>query len=118
MSSSAAAWYPAVRKLVARLFGVSLGQRIESLPPSVRPFAVELTAKEFKLLSYMATRRGCALTRDDILNAVWGHSVFVTPRSVDRCVTTLRAKIDLNPGAQTFIETIRDIGYRFDPPGA
>jgi DNA-binding response OmpR family regulator len=79
---------------------------------------VELTAKEFKLLSYMARRRGCALTRDDILNAVWGHSVFVTPRSVDRCVTTLRAKIDLSAGAQTFIQTIRDVGYRFDPPSA
>ena len=79
---------------------------------------VELTAKEFKLLSYMAMRRGCALTRDDILNAVWGHSVFVTPRSVDRCVTTLRAKIDVSAGAQTFIQTIRDVGYRFDPPSA
>jgi DNA-binding response OmpR family regulator len=77
---------------------------------------VDLTAKEFKLLSYMATRRGCALTRDDILNAVWGHSVFVTPRSVDRCVATLRAKIDVETGGRTFIETIRDVGYRFDPP--
>jgi two-component system, OmpR family, alkaline phosphatase synthesis response regulator PhoP len=79
---------------------------------------VALTAKEFKLLSYLATRRGCALTRDDILNTVWGHSVFVTPRSVDRCIATLRAKIDVNADAQTFIQTIRDIGYRFDPPGA
>jgi DNA-binding response OmpR family regulator len=76
---------------------------------------VELTAKEFKLLSYMAMRRGCALTRDDILNAVWGRSVFVTPRSVDRCVATLRAKIDTETGGRTFIETIRDVGYRFDP---
>jgi len=79
---------------------------------------VALTAKEFKLLSYLATRRGCAVTRDDILDAVWGHSVFVTPRSVDRCIATLRTKIDVNAGAQTFIQTIRDIGYRFDPPGA
>ena len=78
--------------------------------------AVDLTAKEFKLLSYFVERRGCALTRDDILNAVWGHSVFVTPRSVDRCVATLRAKIDSDD--RPFIETIRDVGYRFDPPSA
>lgn len=77
---------------------------------------VDLTAKEFKLLSYMAARRGCALSRDHILNAVWGHAVFVTPRSVDRCVATLRAKIDNGSNGRTFIETIRDVGYRFDPP--
>jgi DNA-binding response OmpR family regulator len=75
---------------------------------------VDLTAKEFKLLSYLAERRGCAVTRDDILNAVWGRSVFVTPRSVDRCVATLRAKIDVEDPGRPFIETIRDIGYRFD----
>jgi len=71
---------------------------------------VVMTAKEFKLLAYFASRRGCAMTRDDILNAVWGNSVMVTPRSIDRCVATLRAKID-----PSFIQTIRDIGYRFEP---
>jgi DNA-binding response OmpR family regulator len=76
---------------------------------------VDLTAKELKLLCYMAERRGCALTRDDILNAVWGRSVFVTPRSVDRCVATLRAKIDTDGSRRPWIETIRDVGYRFDP---
>ena len=53
---------------------------------------VELTPKEFRLLAYFVARRGCALTRDDILNAVWGHSIVVTPRSIDRCVATLRAQ--------------------------
>jgi DNA-binding response OmpR family regulator len=72
---------------------------------------VELTAKEFGMLAYLVGRRGCALTRDDILNAVWGHSVIVTPRSIDRCVATLRAKVD--PHAR-YIHTIRDIGYRFE----
>jgi DNA-binding response OmpR family regulator len=71
---------------------------------------VVMTAKEFKLLAYFAARRGCALTRDDILNSVWGNSVMVTPRSIDRCVATLRGKID-----PAFIQTIRDIGYRFEP---
>ena len=76
---------------------------------------VELTAKEFRLLAYFAARRGCALARNDILNAVWGHSVFVTPRSIDRCVATLRAKIEQDPHNPRYIQTIRDIGYRFEP---
>jgi DNA-binding response OmpR family regulator len=71
---------------------------------------LELTAKEFALLSYLVSRRGCALARNDILNAVWGNSVMVTGRSVDRCVATLRAKLD----QPDFIQTIRDIGYRFE----
>jgi len=75
---------------------------------------VELTSKEFGLLTYFAARVGRALARNDILNAVWGNSVTVTPRSVDRCVTTLRSKIEANPREPVFIQTIRDIGYRFD----
>ncbi len=78
---------------------------------------VDLTAKEFALLAYFVTRPGCALSRDVILNAVWGVSVFVSPRSIDRCVTTLRAKVEPNPHRPTYIQTIRDIGYRFEPNG-
>ncbi len=76
---------------------------------------VAMTAKEFRLLAYFASRRGCALTRDDILNAVWGNSVMVTPRSIDRFVATLRAKIEPDPHNPTYLQTIRDIGYRFEP---
>jgi two-component system alkaline phosphatase synthesis response regulator PhoP len=76
---------------------------------------VDLTAREYKLLAYFASRPGCALARDTILDAVWGSSVFVTPRSIDRCVATLRAKIEPDAHHPTFIQTIRDIGYRFEP---
>jgi DNA-binding response OmpR family regulator len=75
---------------------------------------LELTAKEFRLLAHFAARPGRALTRDDILNAVWGHAAFVTPRSIDRCVTTLRAKIEPDPHNPCYIQTVRDIGYRFE----
>jgi DNA-binding response OmpR family regulator len=75
---------------------------------------VELTAKEFALLRYFVQRRGCALARNDILDAVWGSSVIVTGRSVDRCVATLRSKLQKDPNQPEFIHTIRDIGYRFD----
>ncbi len=80
-----------------------------------RGVEVELTAKEFQLLAYMASRPGRALTRDDILNAVWGSSVIVTPRSIDRCITYLRGKVEPDPHNPVYIQTIRDIGYRFEP---
>jgi DNA-binding response OmpR family regulator len=75
---------------------------------------VELTAKEFRLLEFFVKRAGRALTRDSILEAVWGDEVIVTDRSVDRCVTTLRSKIELDSHNPRFIHTIRDIGYRFE----
>jgi DNA-binding response OmpR family regulator len=75
---------------------------------------VELTAKEFRLLEFFVKRAGRALTRDSILEAVWGDEVIVTDRSVDRCVTTLRGKIEADPRNPRFIHTIRDIGYRFE----
>lgn len=77
---------------------------------------VPLTSKEFRLLEFFLKRAGRALTRDTILDSVWGQEVLVTDRSVDRCVTTLRAKIERDPHRPVFIHTIRDIGYRFEPP--
>ena len=78
---------------------------------------VVLTAKEYALLAFFAGHPGRALPRDLILDAVWGTSVFVTPRSIDRCVTTLRAKVEPNPREPIYIQTVRDIGYRFEPDG-
>jgi len=78
---------------------------------------VVLTAKEYALLAFFAGHPGRALPRDLILDAVWGTSVFVTPRSIDRCVTTLRAKVEPNPREPVYIQTVRDIGYRFEPDG-
>jgi DNA-binding response OmpR family regulator len=75
---------------------------------------IELTPKEFGLLVLFVKRAGCALTRNEILKHVWGYDILVTGRSVDRCVTTLRGKIEKNPERPAFIKTIRDIGYRFE----
>ncbi len=75
---------------------------------------VPLTTKEFRMLEYFVQRPGRALTRGDILDRVWGNSVIVTSRSVDRCITTLRGKIEPDPRHPIHIRTIRDIGYRFE----
>lgn len=76
---------------------------------------VPLTAKEFRMLEHFASHPGRAMTRGELLDAVWGRSVIVTARSVDRCVTTLRAKIEREPAHPRHVITIRDIGYRFEP---
>ena len=77
---------------------------------------IELSPKEFDLLAYFVKKPGRALTRDEILNAVWGYDCVVTSRSIDRFVTTLRNKIEPNPTRPVYIHTIRQIGYRFEPP--
>jgi DNA-binding response OmpR family regulator len=74
-----------------------------------------LTAKEFRMLEHFVKRPGRAMTRGELLNAIWGCSVIVTLRSVDRCVTTLRSKIEDDTRRPKHIITIRDIGYRFEP---
>ncbi len=74
---------------------------------------IPLTPKEYGLLALFLRRTGCALTREEILKRVWGYDILVTTRSVDRCVNTLRNKIEIDPQAPVFIKTIRDIGYRF-----
>jgi two-component system alkaline phosphatase synthesis response regulator PhoP len=77
---------------------------------------VPLTAKEFALLELFFRRAGKALTRDEILRTVWGYNVFVTSRSVDRFINTLRAKIEDDPAKPIWIKTVRQIGYRFELP--
>jgi DNA-binding response OmpR family regulator len=75
---------------------------------------VPLTPKEFGLLELFARRAGRALSREEILKTVWGHDVFVTSRSVDRCVNTLRSKIERDSARPRFIQTVRPVGYRFE----
>lgn len=72
---------------------------------------VPLSPREYELLAYFLSRRGEALSREKIMDSVWGYDVTVTPRSVDRFVTSLRKLIESKNGE--YIETIRRFGYRF-----
>jgi DNA-binding response OmpR family regulator len=78
---------------------------------------IALTPKEYRLLEYFSQNVGRALTRQKILDEVWGEDLIVTERSVDRCINTLRNKIEFDPEHPSFIQTIRDVGYRFELPG-
>jgi two-component system alkaline phosphatase synthesis response regulator PhoP len=70
---------------------------------------IDLTAKEFELLLYMLENKGRVLTRDMILNHVWGYDYFGSTRTVDVHVTRLRQKIPLLTDA---ISTIKSFGYK------
>ena len=75
---------------------------------------IELTPKEYGLLALFCEKSGRALTRETILSRVWHRNVLTTTRSVDRCVNTLRKKVEDNPQKPKFITSVRDVGYRFD----
>ena len=72
---------------------------------------VDLTPKEYELLVYFKNNRAIALSRESILNAVWGYDYFGDLRTVDTHVKKLRAKLD---GCGSMIETVRGYGYRFE----
>ena len=72
---------------------------------------IKLSAREFKLLVYLAQRRGRIYNREQLLDAVWGDDVFVEPRTVDVHIRRLRAKIEKDPEAPTYLKTMRGVGY-------
>ncbi len=76
--------------------------------------AVEMTPIEFKLLAALIRHRGHTLSRDKLLDEVWGHETFVTDRVVDTHITNLRKKIEPQPSEPRFLVSVRGMGYRFD----
>jgi two-component system, OmpR family, alkaline phosphatase synthesis response regulator PhoP len=74
---------------------------------------LELSAREFKLLKYFLEHRGAALTRDELLNEVWGYNAMPSTRTVDVHVAWLRQKLEDNPRHPQFILTVHGLGYKF-----
>jgi two-component system alkaline phosphatase synthesis response regulator PhoP len=74
---------------------------------------VELSAREFKLLKYFVEHRGAALSRDELLNEVWGYNAMPSTRTVDVHIAWLRQKIEDNPRHPQLILTVHGLGYKF-----
>lgn len=74
---------------------------------------LELSAREFKLLKYLIERRGTTISRDELLNEVWGYDAMPTTRTVDVHIGQLRQKIEASPREPQFILTIHGFGYKF-----
>jgi two-component system phosphate regulon response regulator PhoB len=83
---------------------------------TVRGEMVTTTATEFRLLHYLARHAGRVFTRDQILDAVWTETTYVSPRSVDVYMRKLREKIEIDPEHPRYLRTVRGTGYRFEVP--
>jgi two-component system alkaline phosphatase synthesis response regulator PhoP len=74
---------------------------------------LELSAREFKLLRYFVEHRGAALSRDELLNEVWGYNSMPSTRTVDVHVAWLRQKLETNPRHPEHLLTVHGLGYKF-----
>jgi len=81
---------------------------------SVKGKPIKLSATEFKLLLFLAERKGKVFNREQLLDAIWSDEAFVEPRTVDVHIRRLRAQIEENPAKPRYIKTLRGIGYFFD----
>lgn len=77
---------------------------------------VTTTATEFRLLEYFASRPGRVFTREQLLDAVWRDTSYVTLRSVDVYVRRIREKIEQDAENPRYLRTVRGVGYRFEAP--
>jgi two-component system alkaline phosphatase synthesis response regulator PhoP len=75
--------------------------------------ALELSAQEFQLLRYFVEHRGATITRDELLNEVWGYNAMPSTRTVDVHVAWLRQKLEPNPRVPQHILTVHGLGYKF-----
>ena len=73
----------------------------------------DLSQKEAMILQTLADREGEVVSRDEILDAVWGYDVFPSSRTVDNFIVRLRKRFEPRPDDPVFIHTVRGIGYRF-----
>ncbi len=74
---------------------------------------LDLSAREFQLLRYFIEHRGATLTRDELLNEVWGYNAMPSTRTVDVHVAWLRQKIEPNARHPQFVLTVHGMGYKF-----
>jgi DNA-binding response OmpR family regulator len=75
---------------------------------------IKLSSKEFSIMEYFIRHEGEAVHRNDLLNEVWGYEALPTTRTIDNFILDLRKKIEDNPSKPKYIESVRDVGYRFN----
>lgn len=118
-----------IRALLRRVDMGSHTMQIGSPPPNLGDFEireqeavvmlrgapVELTKTEFRLMCEFAAHSGQVLSREQLLERVWGYDYFGDSRIVDSHIRRLRLKIEPAPDDPTFIQTVRGLGYKFSP---
>ncbi len=81
---------------------------------SIKGKPIKLSATEFKLLLFLAERKGKVFSRGQLLDAIWRDEAFVEPRTVDVHIRRLRSHIEEDPANPRYIKTMRGIGYLFN----
>jgi DNA-binding response OmpR family regulator len=119
-----------VRELVARIKAALRRTRTEEDAPTIHEIGrirvdmlgqtlevdgtpIEVSNREFRLLCYLIENRGRVLSRDQILNKVWGYDYEGTARTIDNFINKLRTKIEISPTDPLMIQTVRGVGYKF-----
>ena len=77
--------------------------------------AIDMTRKEFALLRFLASCEDTVVTRDELLNKVWGFEAYPITRTVDNHIAGLRAKLEADPARPVYIQTVHGVGYKFVP---
>jgi two-component system response regulator RegX3 len=93
--------------------GVRLDQ--DRFEATIHGAPVHLPRKEFELLAFLMQNSGRVLTRDALIDEIWGPDYFGDTRTLDVHIKRLRAKIEPDPGAPKHLVTIRGLGYKFSP---
>lgn len=76
---------------------------------------IEMTSKEMEILKYFVQHPGQTITRDELLDKVWGYDIYPTSRTVDNYILKLRKKIEKDPGHPHHILTVHGMGYKYIP---
>ena len=84
----------------------------------VRGEIAALPLKEFELLEFLLTNAGRVLTRDVLIDRIWGPNYFGDTKTLDVHIKRLRAKVESDPASPTRIVTVRGVGYRYEKPRA
>ena len=122
------------RELIARI--KALLRRVKELPKDIAEYtigdihvdfrkqeafkgkkAIKLTVREFEVLKYLARHEGEVVTREMLLDDVWGYEHFPTTRTVDNYILSLRKKIEDDPATPKHLMTIHTAGYKLVRPG-
>jgi len=118
-----------IRELLARVRAFLRRSSSSRVPPNELRFAdvsidfrsyearkgdrvLDMTRKEFGVLRVLAARAGEVVTRDELLNEVWGFDNYPTTRTIDNHIATIRAKIEDNPAEPCHLLTVHGVGYK------
>ncbi len=115
-----------IRSLLRRTQGLLPGEhtihrydelevRVDEGVVLVRGDAIELTRTEFRLLTELIGHERKVLSRDQLLERVWGYDYYGDVRVVDAHIRRLRSKIERDPSEPEYVLTVRGLGYKFDP---